>query len=73
MVAMTALSYRIITTSADGRRHLRKNTFSDDGELYPADVINVAKKRMTATVRHFVVYDDGWDTWLPVSVLKSKL
>ena len=44
-----------------------------DGELYPADVFNVAKKRIDATVRQFVGYDDEWDTWLPVSVLKSKL
>ena len=41
------------------------------GELYP--VINVAKKRIATTVEHFVGYDDGWDTLLPVSVLKSKL
>ena len=44
-----------------------------DGDLYPADVINVAKKRIAATVRHFVSYDDEWDSWLPVSVLKYKL
>ena len=44
-----------------------------DGELCPADVINVARKRIAATVRHFVGYDDEWDTRLPVSVLKSKM
>ena len=43
-----------------------------DGELYPADVINVAKRRIAATVRHFVGYDDEWDTWLSVSVFNSN-
>uniref|UniRef100_A0A7S1AFL9 Tudor domain-containing protein n=1 Tax=Noctiluca scintillans TaxID=2966 RepID=A0A7S1AFL9_NOCSC len=45
-----------------------------DGEMYAAEVINVSKKRINAPVKvHFVGYDDEWDSWLPVSGLKSKL
>ena len=35
-----------------------------DGVMYPAEVFTVAKKRIAATVRHVVGYDDEWDTSL---------